>query len=284
MKIVIVSPKGKHQRFATDLFCEGLTKHNVSFETKTDAEPTECDLLIGWGLPSIERAEKFYRIAHKNFLLMEASYLEPRLDRNGFIASISLGYNGLNGNADFLNKGKDSHRWDTKFNDGRLKEWKKEGEYILLTGQVPGDRSLKNLDDDNLIKGFAPNYRYIIKKIREVTDLPIVFKPHPMSSWSDMGLPCRVSEEPLSALLEHALAVVTINSNSGVDSMVRGVPVLALDKGSMCWDICMKEFFELHNIHYPDRQQWLNELSWCQWFFEEISSGDAWEHLKTFYD
>lgn len=266
MKIVLLETGARHHKFAIDLFSKGLKKHGIQHNITN--EITKCDLLVGWGSRTVANKSSFCQ----DFLMMEASYLEPRTDEKYWPLTISLGYNGLNGRADFLNKGKDSTRWNKLYNDGRLKEWKKEGDYILLTGQILSDASIKDLNF---------NYIDIAKQIRDVTETPIIFKPHPRGNSGTMNIKyAKVDNTNLIKLLEKAKAVVTINSNSGVDSIVNGVPVLALDKGSMCWDICMKNFEELNNISYPERQQWLNEISWCQWFYEEIENGDAWEHLK----
>ena len=272
MKISVISDGAKHHIMAANIFKEGLNKHGIKYKSieRNSIEP--CDLLVGWGGRSLYP----HKNKCKDFLMMEAAYLEPRVDKNHWPLNISLGYNGLNGKATFVNKGKDSSRWDKLFNDGRLKEWRKGGTFILVTGQVPGDQSIRSLN---------VNYPDICKKVCAETDHSVLFKPHPRGPMIEIkGSRAKVTTVKLDQLLRSCIAVVTVNSNSGVDSVINGVPVLALDKGSMCWDICMKDYTQLSNIEYPDRQQWLNELAWCQWFPEEISSGDAWEHLKNFYD
>jgi len=269
VKISILSSNAKHHKFAADLFAEGLKKHNRSFDRVTHGNIKECDLLIGWGYSSIHSVKKFC----KDFLMMEAAYLQPRVDDNYWPLNISLGYNGLNGYADFLKYGKDSSRWEKHYNDGRLKDWKKEGEYILVTGQMLSDWSIKHL---------KINYPSIVVEIEKHLNLPVIFKPHPRGGSGNV--PGKTSSKPLTTLLKNAKAVVTVNSNSGVDSILEGVPVLALDRGSMCWDICMRNYVDLLNITYPERDTWLHELSWCQWFYDEISSGEAWEHLKRKYE
>jgi len=272
MKINIISDGAKHHIMAANHFKKGLDKHGIKYNSIDRNSVESCDLLVGWGGRSINP----HKNRCKDFLMMEASYLEPRVDKNHWPLNISLGYNGLNGRADFVNKGKDSTRWDKLFNDGRLKDWKTSGSFILVTGQVPGDQSISSLDI---------NYSDICKKICKEIKEPVIFKPHPRGPAIEIkGSRTQISTYTLDVLLQKCKAVVTVNSNSGVDSIISGVPVLALDRGSMCWDICMKEYSQLNNLEYPDRQQWLNELAWCQWFPEEISSGDAWEHLKAFYE
>lgn len=265
MKIQLIDTGSRHHRFWMEKFSMGLAKHGVSHSVVAKQNVTECDLLVGWGYNVLDSVKH----KAKNFLMAEASYLSPRTDDSYFPVTASFGFNGLNGRADFCNKGKDSSRWDTLFNDGRLKEWKKDGEYTLVTGQILADQSLKHLE---------VSYDSIIEKIPG----KVIFLPHPRGGSGNVTK-APVSTEKLDTLLKKAKAVVTINSNSGVDSILAGVPVLALDRGSMCWDICMKDWNQLENLEYPNRQQWLNEISWCQWFPKETASGDTWDHLKSFY-
>jgi hypothetical protein len=81
-----------------------------------------------------------------------------------------------------------------------------------------------------------------------------------------------------------AAVTVTINSNSGVDSVIAGTPVVNFDHGSMVWDLAMKDLTQLNNPPTPDRSQWAADLAYAQWLPEEISAGHAWEHLKQRYE
>lgn len=271
MKIVLSGRGANHHNYAIEHFSKGLKVHGVPHQVIPYYDIPECDLLVGWGGSTIFGKENICQ----DYIMMEAAYLEPRITSNNWPLNISLGYNGLNGRADFLNKGKDGSRWEKNYNDGRLLPWTEQEDYILVTGQVLGDKSLRTVSVD---------YTKIIGTLKQHTDLPIVFKPHPKGTGvSPPG--CTIDTRPLTILLKKAKAVVTINSNSGVDALVYGVPVLALDEGAMYWDVALKQFTELTGkIKTFDRTAWLHELSWCQWFPEEIASGESWEHLKTKYD
>ena len=265
LKIQLVVTNFKHHKFWMEKFSMGLDKHNIPHQVVEIVKARECDLVVGWGYRVIDSVKHL----SQNFLMAESTYLTPRLDNTYFPLTASFGFNGLNGRANFLNKDKDDSRWNKHFNDGRLQEWKKDGEYFLVTGQILADQALRHM---------TVSYDKIIENIPG----EVIFCPHPRGN-SRTVTKAPVSNEGFETLVKRAKAVVTINSNSGVDSVVSGVPVMCLDEGSMCWDICMKEYSELSNLQYPNRQKWLNELSWCQWFPEETSCGDTWDHLKQFY-
>jgi hypothetical protein len=57
--------------------------------------------------------------------------------------------------------------------------------------------------------------------------------------------------------------------------------VIAIDRGSMAWDMARHEI-TLKRIT-PNRDQWLYDLAYKQWTLEEIAAGEAWEHLKKRY-
>mgnify|MGYP000414799655 FL=1 len=266
MKIAIYRGTAPHHTFSADKFIDGLKKHGQEYEIWDMNAPGKCDLLVTWGMRNIDKFKGKYR----NFLLLEAAYLQPRIDTKSWPLWYSLGFNGLNGRGTYLNENKDSTRFNKHFDDGRVKPYREAGNYILVTMQVPGDASLRH---------FTGSYDAIIEGIKKVVDLPTLIRPHPKAPSTRAGvISCR---EPLEKQLDSAKALVTINSNSGVDSLVYGVPVLNLDPGSMCWDLAMKDFSELTDPPKPDRTQWLNNLAWCQWLPEEVALGDAWEHLKT---
>jgi hypothetical protein len=48
---------------------------------------------------------------------------------------------------------------------------------------------------------------------------------------------------------------------------------------SMAWDCSNKNLKDLENPIMFERQQWLNNLGYCQWREDEITKGDPWFHL-----
>jgi len=263
----------EHRKVFANLFAQGLKRHGVEYNFVKNNTRTNTDLHVAWGLRQINPSAQ-------HFILLENAYLYPRCDSKGFPLNVSVAFDGLNGRGNFLNKGKDSTRYTNVFEKTNpLKEWRTEpGRYILLTQQVIGDQSLKH---------YKPNYFKIVQEIQKHTNIPIVVRPHPVRP-AQGNLPTGVKVDgrtPLITQFKHAHAVVCVNSNASVEALLHGVPVLNLDPdGSMTGQIGMTSLTELNNPPKPDRQQWLNEISSCQWYPKEISDGDCWEHLKQFYE
>ena len=49
---------------------------------------------------------------------------------------------------------------------------------------------------------------------------------------------------------------------------------------SMAWECSNKSLKLIEQPMYFDRQQWLNNLGYCQWYEKERVDGTAWNHLK----
>jgi hypothetical protein len=264
-----MSEKQTHQIDTAKKFISGLKRHNIDANLQVGFRPDNgSDLVLVWGMRGARTVRPSLK---KDFLLMERSYLEDRFEW------ISLGYNGLNGKGEFYNKGMSDDRWKKHFDDGRIKEWNPTGDHILLTTQIRGDNSIKHLN---------VNYQKIINDIKQNTDLPVYVRDHPQrkNTWGTLRADgVAPSNIPIAEAAAKAKVVVTINSNSGVDSILAGTPVVNFDNGSMVWDLAMKNLSDLENPLTPDRTQWCNDIAYAQWLPYEIENGDAWEHLKQRY-
>ncbi len=136
-------------------------------------------------------------------------------------------------------------------------------------GQVRGDASLwrTNIED------------WYAETARRLNDLgwTVMFRPHPNGrAIAPDGAFALVGS--LEGALASAAFVVTWNSTSGVDAALAGVPVVAMDRGSMAWDVAA------HRIEdapiRPDRAGWAGCLAYTQWNDDEIEGGVAWGHLR----
>ena len=82
--------------------------------------------------------------------------------------------------------------------------------------------------------------------------------------------------------IKNAHAVITFNSLTAVYSALEGKPTYVLDPSSVAWDITRNDLSLLEtpwtNI---DRQQWLNNMSYCQWRSSEIAEGKCWPILQS---
>jgi hypothetical protein len=192
-------------------------------------------------------------------IVLETGYINRGDGESNHYAA---GYNGLNGRADFRNADSPGDRAEKL--KVVLQPWRQGGEHILLCGQVPWDASVDHIS-------FNAWLSMKREAIGRVTGRPVRFRPHPQIAKPDMSL-----EEDL----EDCWTVVTFNSNTGVDAVLRGVPVFADDAGSMAYPVANKDISQIENPQTPERTQWLSNLAYTQWTPEEMRQGLAWAHLS----
>ena len=254
---------------------EKSSKVDIDYYDYDNLPIGEYDFAICWGVRAMGELKAYTKT--KNCLVFENAYLNniqsPEKEW------VSLGWNGLNGRADFCNTNSPSDRWKKHFDDDRLLEYS-DGEYILVPLQINGDQSLKYI-------GWGVNYQSIVENIRKFTDLPIMIKDHPTLPGSQpevkgvKNVKYLDTNMPIEKAISKAKVVVTINSNAGVDAALAGKPVISLDKGSMVWDISEHHFEKINNPKFYDRTQWCNDIAYAQWHPSELESGEAWNHLKS---
>lgn len=209
---------------------------------------------ISWPRGAVYRQ---HRADGANMIVLETGYIKRGDGPEDYYAA---GFNGLNGRADFKNK---SSPIDRFLQLGvEVKPWRQDGRHIVVTGQVPHDASLENVDYGDWLMN-------VVGLIEAHTDRPVIYKEHP----------CVAPGRPLTDYLPDAWAVVTCNSNSAVEAAIEGIPVFAHDEGSMAWDIANKSLMAIGNPDMPDRQQWLNNMAYSQFTPAEMGAGKTWAHL-----
>lgn len=279
---ILIDIKTKRQYHMLNNFKLGVNKHGIHNTTIINSKKikshelinviNEHDFVVGWGVKSI--LYKLCKSHKKDFLVMERSYM---LDRFYWT---SCGFNGLNGDADFLNKNADSYRWDRVFSSiVDLKEWKKNGEYAIIAGQVKRDASIRHLSAYTI-------YSDLIYELNSL-NIPVIFRAHPLekSKFAPTKNNLIFQYDPNQSLndtLLNARFLITINSNAGVVSLINGTPVITLDKKSMVYDYSSHSVFD--NLVYPDRTQWCYNMAYTQWSPTEIRNGEMWNHLKKKYN
>lgn len=196
-----------------------------------------------------------------NTVVLETGYINRG---DGDEHHYAAGLNGLNGRADFKNRGMPPDRRLVE-----LKPWK-QGENIILCGQVPWDASLDWTDHEEWLEK-------AIRGMQLHTDRPIIFRPHPKCQMPPFE--CGYSTKPLSHDLKNAWACVSFNSNCGVEAAIQGVPVFDFDDGSMVRSISNKSFDKIETPLMPNRDRWISDLGYTQWTMKEMKEGKAWAHL-----
>jgi len=133
-----------------------------------------------------------------------------------------------------------------------------------------------------------------VERLREVTDRPIVVRPHPRSplDWAGLvHLPSNVViEQPVKVdntydsynLAFDCHAIINHNSGPGIQAALAGTrPVV--DKTSLAHSVGI----DLHNIEQPyttDRDQWLVEICHTEYTVEEIKKGLWLQRLQSQLD
>lgn len=262
MPITIVSSsRARHQLEHQQALQEGFLTYSIEAKLEYSIFSADTKYVACWGWHN----GKQLRDRGHEVLVMERGYIGDRFKYT------SLGWNGLNGHAEFpVHKSDNGERF--KDHGGVIKPWKREGNYALILGQVPRDASLQG-------KNMVPWYENIAFQIKEKYNIPVLFRQHPDLNKRGINQIVGNTEKStgtLSEALSGALFTVCYNSNSAVDSILAGVPCIVGDEGTMAYQMCGHEVGELI---YPDREQWAYDLAWKQWDIEEIKSGKALENI-----
>ena len=179
--------------------------------------------------------------------------------------------------------------------------WKEnQGGHIVLMLQLPGDASLRGID----MYEFG---LWAYKNIRKYTNKRIIIRTHPhhnpkglddvhkfisdIALMDDPHVKVHVGskEKTLEQDLQGAYCTVSYSSGSAIDSVLAGIPTIALDPANFTYGISSNyiEHIDGDNIKRAkeeDIKQWLHNLSYSQWSVEEMENGRAWQHLKPIID
>jgi len=199
---------------------------------------------------------------------------------------------------DYCNQNSPSDRWLQIQKEQNLvvKDWRTKGDYVLLMLQRPGDSSLVNL-----MKKYGSYEAFVsdtIRSIQKFTDRPIRVRMHPLRQDRQLeiikkfdidisdnigGAGLLSGGSGLQKDFDNAYCVVGFNSNALTESVMEGIPTFSLCESSMAWECSNKDLSTIESPVLYDRQQWLNNLGYCQWREDECLAGLPWEHLRRKY-
>tara|TARA_B100000780_G_scaffold276444_1_gene245018 strand:+ start:119 stop:964 length:846 start_codon:yes stop_codon:yes gene_type:complete len=194
-----------------------------------------------------------------------------------------VGLNGINRDAYFGSVGNDSLRADKL--GLSLKPWRTKGSYILICGQH--EKSLQWQDMPNMTAWLGNT----INTIRENTDLPIYWRPHPRYPVQyveqDFKNVIRQTPNKLDSTYDDydfnvrdAWATVCWSSNPGPHSIIAGIPAF-VGPSSLAYDVASNNLNNIMTPPMPDRQQWLNDYAHTEYTLEEISLGIPLKNLTS---
>ena len=268
------------------VYLSGNPVHDRVLEAFYEGCPNESELVKGWDYKPSEiavifgvykskvkqswpRGRVFRQQREKNLdvIVLETGYVNRG---DGETHHYAAGFNGLNGRADFRNKGMGPERWEAL--GTQLKPYSR-GDSVILCAQVPWDASVDHTDHKAWIQETAG-------KLRNMTKRPVIYRPHPLAKQALPPIPgLSYSTKPLAEELANAHCVVTFNSNSAVEALIAGKPVFAFDEGSMAGDLSNKNLGDLEEPKCPDRKQGAWDLAYTQWTPQEMAQGLTWRHL-----
>lgn len=207
----------------------------------------------------------------------------------------SVMFDGLNGyGLNSFAPGAPADRWDAVFAPRvSLRPWadNPDGD-TLVVGQLKKDKSMEPVK--HRFGSAVAWYAWAVAGAREaVPGRRVSFRPHPkdLTFWSlrwgeQFGSATLRRGGTLGAALSHAAAVVTMNSNTGVDAVLAGVPVVATDPGSMVWPITSHFVSDVASPRLAtdaERAEWAHSLAYTQWSIPELRAGAPWEFLLNVF-
>ena len=253
---------------------------NVLIERDYVFRPAKLAVILGWPSPIATTPNIKFRaeiVAKQKAQGNHVMAIDANCFKFGDVDSKYLRYS-LNGvfydTSEYANKDSTSEKWDTISQEFNLdvRSWRDDGDHILFLIQRDGGWGMKGLNPVQWAKDK-------IKHIKQLSNLPIVLRPHPgkvadLSSLIQPGVVISDSTtRPLTTDLKRAKSALVFNSSSGVAAILAGVPLWVDDASSVCWDVANKNLSTFNKPTLFDRTQWLHNLAACHWSDEESRQG-----------
>ncbi len=231
-----------HHRECFERVRPGFAAHG--FDLRWNA--TAADFFACWGATAAKGVPG-------DVLIFECGYLGDRLK------NWSVAWNGLNNRGHAPACIPNRADWSAQ-----MSPWRSQDGYALILGQVRGDRSLDECPD---YEGFLASSGVALADAGYV----VRFRAHPKDgSLRVKGVPS-IATDTLSDALDRARVCLTWNSNSAVDAIMAGIPVIVWDKGSMALQVAAyRDIAERR----PWRNDWLRFVEARQWSLPELERGD----------
>jgi hypothetical protein len=272
MKVRVYTANNESENHVLKSFYEGCPVEDKKILDLDFYEPSDVAVVFGTYKKQVPISYRRGNVVHQQktasqkTVILETGYLNRGSKSYDYYAA---GLDGLNGRATFHNENSPADRAYI-FRES-VKPWREDGKHILLCGQVPWDASVDHID-------FLDWTRKTSDSLYRATPRHIVYRSHPLVKTPAPDGTTRSTKMHLQDDLEDCWVVVTFNSNSAVEAALAGIPVIAVDEGSMALPIA-NSIGEINNPRTPDRTQWLNNLCYAQWTPKEMSGGMAWNQL-----
>lgn len=137
--------------------------------------------------------------------------------------------------------------------------WSRDGDHIVVAEPSPTYERFHG------IEGWTER---TVAALKAVTRRPVVRRDKEMQRFG----------RKLHQDLKGAHCLVTHGSNAAVEAVIMGCPVV-VHPDSAASLVGLTDINEVERPVYPDRQPWLNSISWSQYSEAEMTSGFLWKHL-----
>jgi len=175
--------------------------------------------------------------------------------------------------------------WLPRGQDGGLYRWHLNGFQMQQVRDVPSDRYDARRPP---LKPWAKGGRHVVVAHPTAT----YTRFHGIEGWTDRTIEklslltdrqivvrSKETKRPLQADIEGAHALVAHGSNTAVESVICGCPVV-VHRDSAAALVGHTELSRIENPLYPDREQWLRSLAYSQFDERELVDGTLWRLLS----
>ena len=142
----------------------------------------------------------------------------------------------------------------------RVRAWREDGDIVQIIGQMPTDAAIYGLNMETWMHKAAVD-------AAEAFGKPAFKRVHPK-----MLNPWEAALEPLSETFDTSYAHVTWTSTSAVQSVLAGVPTVAMHPGSPAFEVCSHG---MHRSRLPGRQAWVHKLAHREYALAEDGDCDV---------
>lgn len=288
MKVAICRTKGSkngdrfHNSLISSVESQGFTPVVIDKRKTVRQDLQLCDVAVSVGYNKELSIRKQVSVAAKEFDIPMLYF-----DRGIFDGTenylISVNQPKRKGTQYLDNFKDDSTRWDGVFRKRLSNIFPDSNQYIDLHEWKYNKNNLATILFHNPM-GFKSNLVSVNQQLTEMYELKatlefnysvqVSYHPKPFKFGYSKKQPLKWED-----ILKSDVCVGW-HSNSLFNTILYGIPGICLDEYSMAYDMCT------HNLEdpfiYPDRQPWVNAVSWGCWEIPEIANGDFWNVILDY--
>lgn len=270
MKICIYSDLHPRSKYVSQSMYEGANAVGLDVEITHDRhfEP-RGDILVAYGWKN-EDMFSAYEKAGLHYLYIDLGYWGRRHFESKYGGYYKVVLNGRHPTRYFRRRARSFDRLDG--NTPEVKPWRVAGNNIIVAGH--SDKAALSIG-----RRFGEWEEDTISKIKKVSNLPIVYRPKPchgvVRPIQDTTFSHRF--ESIYHIFDNAYVLVAYHSNVAIEALAYGVPVIVEDGPCATMGSCLDK---IDNLYRPqDREQFVADLSYCQWRRSEMSNGGVYQQF-----